>query len=136
MTNGSTLPQGHSLANRRSLTLLEVAREPFISLLPTSDTRITTEQYCKESGFEQNVVIECAEWHHIRELVKMGMGIAFFPKFSWFNIDEEPGISFVSITSPKCSRDIVMSWDPDNYLGRSARLFKEFTVDFFQKLVA
>ena len=57
-------------------------------------------------------------------------------EISAFVISPEPGISFVSITSPKCSRDIAMSWDPDNYLGRSARLFKEFAVDFFQKLVA
>ncbi len=124
--------KNHPLAKRTSITLSEVAKEGFISLADKANLRKTTERYCKISGFDMNTTIECFEWTTLRELVKLGLGIAFFPKYSWAS-PNETDIVFVKISSPHCSRSINMSWSDSGYLSKPVRLFKSFIIEYFKK---
>jgi len=124
------MANNHPLASRGSVSLYEVANEQFISHPRISDTWIMTEQYCKNAGFEQTIVIECSDWQHIRDLVKLGMGIAFFPSRSWFPLEEEDQISFLPISSPRCSRSIVLSWKEETLLSDECIEFRSFAESF------
>jgi DNA-binding transcriptional LysR family regulator len=126
------MSKSHFLANRESITLSEVANEKFISLPQHATLRQTTDRYCRIAGFEMNNIAECFEWMALRELVRLGVGIAFFPKYSWFS-SNETDISFVRISSPKCSRSINMSLNNADYLSRPLSVFKDFLIEYFKR---
>jgi LysR family transcriptional activator of glutamate synthase operon len=124
--------KNHFLANRESITLAEVANEKFISLPQNATLRKTTEHYCKMAGFEMNTVAECFEWMALRELVRLGVGIAFFPKHSWSSANETE-VAFINISSPKCTRSITMSLNDAGYLSRPLRTFKDFMIEYYRR---
>ncbi|SCZ81065.1 LysR family transcriptional regulator [Acidaminobacter hydrogenoformans] len=120
----------HPLAARKSVDLSEVAVEPFISLPSYTKLRHTTDYYCQQAGFKPSILLECYDSNTILELVKNGMGICFLPKYTWKQINYE-GIAIVNISEPKCSRRIILTWDADHYITKSAECFRDYIVDFF-----
>lgn len=127
------VPSNHNLANRTSIELFEVANESFISLSKGQVLREITDIFCNYAGFKPNIVFESDDPSTVRGLIKAGLGIAFVPQISWGR-STGSNISLLSITNPKCSRTITLSWPKDKYLTKSARLFKEFAIEYFNHI--
>lgn len=77
----AAVPIGHALARRRSLTLAELAEEPFILFTPTirTDFVIQARRLCQQAGFEPVVAQEVAEMQTLVGLVAAGLGISLVP---------------------------------------------------------
>ncbi|MFC5183047.1 LysR family transcriptional regulator [Actinomadura harenae] len=73
------IPAGHPLATRATLTLPDLAGEPFIETDPTWTTRHRTDAAFTEAAVPRRVICEVADWQLLRDLVEAGLGLALAP---------------------------------------------------------
>jgi len=75
------LPEAHPLASRASLSLSELAAEPFVSFpeLPRPSYAEAVRHACEAAGFTPRVVQEVREMQTAISLVVAGLGIALLP---------------------------------------------------------
>ena len=69
-------PIDHELALKKSLSLADIAEEPFIIREPGSGTRIALEQLFEKSGHELNIRMELGSNESIKQGISGGLGIA------------------------------------------------------------
>lgn len=127
------VPTEHPLASRSSIKLNEVATDDFISLKRGKDLREITDIFCKYSGFTPNVIFESDDPATVRGLIRAGQGIAFIPAISWGG-STGSSMKLLHIEEPICERTISLTFTAERYLPKAARLFRQFTIDYFTKL--
>lgn len=126
-----SVPPNHPLANRKSISLEEVANETFINRTSGYGFRNLTDQFCSQAGFVPYTPIELEEAGAILRLVEMGMGISFTPELSLLRYSS-PNTVEIPITYPTCKRMIGIAWNKNHYLNKSAIHFKDFIINFFE----
>lgn len=127
------VPINHRLATRTSIHLSEVTNDDFISLKPGTALRKTTDIFCQYADFRPNIIIESDSPATVRGLIKSGQGVAFIPAISWKG-STSSSIVLLHIEEPVCNRTISLSWTIERYLPKAARLFRQFTIEYFTKL--
>lgn len=126
------LPASHPLSGRSEISLLEVVGDPFIGLHKGSGLRTVTDEYCLKAGFLPNVILESDSPATVRDLIALGVGLAFIPKISWSGVDYGSNVSLVDIKDPHCVRYIYMTWREGRYVSMASKLFQNYLVDFFK----
>ena len=128
------VPASHPLSTRKSVRLFEAAGLPFISLHKGSGLRAITDAYCFEAGFRPQIVLESDSPSIVRQLIALGVGMAFIPTLTWAGIDYGPDIALVEIEDPKCVRYIYMQWRENRYITGAAKTLQKHLVEFFAGL--
>lgn len=72
-----------TLSEKKSIDLVDLENETFISMQKGSSMRDYLEKMFKKMNFEPDIAIECDDPHFVREYLKMGLGVALFPSVSW-----------------------------------------------------
>lgn len=98
------VPAGHRLAERSSVRLEELAREPWIAIAPESDGdgRELLRSLARRAGFEPLVIQEATNLHSCLGLVGAGLGIALAPAIAVGEPHE--GVAFARISDAPCVR--------------------------------
>lgn len=122
------VPPGHKFAGRGSIRLRDAADEPFVEYQAGHPFRKVNDSFCREAGFEPNIVCEVEEPASLSNLVQAGLGVAFMPACK---PDEITGLSLLPITEPVCSRTYTLAWHEQRYLAKAAQTFRDFIVDYF-----
>ncbi|MFM1652867.1 LysR family transcriptional regulator [Brevibacillus sp. B_LB10_24] len=122
------VPPGHRLAERSSVSLREVADEPFINYKEGYPFRKMNDEFCREAGIAPNVVCEVDEPSAIGSLVRAGLGVAFVGACK--GSGETPLIK-LRIESPVCRRTFLLAWLEARYLSKAACEFRNFLVRYF-----
>lgn len=73
------VPEGHWASARKSITMHELADEPFIGMLPGYGTRMLLDSLAAEAGFVPRFVFESMELTTVSGLVAAGLGCALLP---------------------------------------------------------
>ena len=84
------LPQGHSLAGKRSISIADLAEEPWIAATHDCGCRQITERACQDAGFEVRVAFECDETLAAQALVAAVVGVTILPRLALATI--HPGV--------------------------------------------
>ena len=84
------VPKDHRLAGKRSLSLSQLADEPWIASTFSCGCRQITERACQEAGFKPNVAFECDETLAAQALVAAGVGVTILPRLALATI--HPGV--------------------------------------------
>lgn len=127
------IPKCNHLVTKKTVELRELINEEFICLKKGKNLREITDEYCRQANFSPNIVLESDNPDTIRSFINSGGGVSFMPKITW-DAEEDEAISLLSISKPICTRFINMSWDENNYMSRSALLFRDFVIEYFSKL--
>lgn len=127
------VPIEHPLAKRNSINLIEVANDDFISLRRGKKLREITDTFCNYAGFTPHVIFESDDPATVRGLIRAGQGVAFIPAVSWGG-SEGSSMILLHIEEPVCERTISLTYKAERYLSKAARLFRQFTIDYFAKL--
>lgn len=127
------VPENHKLSNRKSINLSEVVDEDFIALRKGTNLRTITDIFCDSCNFTPNIIFESENPSIIRGLVTNNLGVAFVPSLSWGMIYNK-NINLLHIKNPTCQRYIYLTSNKDNFLTKSAILFKEFAIEYFNTL--
>jgi len=127
------VPVDHSLADRESIHLSEVADEDFICLKPGQSLREITDNFCHSVGFSPRIIFESDDPSTVRGLIRAGQGISFIPEITWGGA-EGAAMKLLHISEPVCERTIWLYYVDDLFLSQSAKEFRQFIIDFFAKL--
>ncbi|WP_152399245.1 LysR family transcriptional regulator [Paenibacillus cellulositrophicus] len=123
------VPSSHRFAGRSSIRLSEAAGEAFICIQSSNPFRKMTDQFCRQAGFEPDIVCEVDEHSAVGHFIRAGVGIAFIPE----TLVDRIGFSFhvLRIEEPVCRRTYQIAWQKERYLSQAAREFRDFLVQSF-----
>ena len=123
----------HSLADRDSINLIETRNEDFIMMRRGGVLRTLANSACYQAGFSPHIVFESDNPSLVREMISMGLGVAFLPSVSWRSVQGK-GIHLLHIENPPCLRTIYLQTPSRHGLSRSVATFRDFTVDYFENI--
>lgn len=124
------VPNGHRLAQRKSIKLREIGEDPLINYTAECGLREIMNRLCEEAEFSPNIAFECTTNEITCGLVEAGLGLAFIPEYLWNTENAKPLVQ-LRIQEPVCRRSIWLSWREDRYLSKAACQFRDFVFDYF-----
>ncbi|MBR3847789.1 MAG: LysR family transcriptional regulator [Oscillospiraceae bacterium] len=71
------------LSRKKRVSADEMKNEKFVSMERGSSLRRCADKYLEGQGIKPDIVIECDDPRYIRNYLKMGLGVTFFPGISW-----------------------------------------------------
>ena len=77
------VPEGHRYADRESVSLTELADDPFIALSNSQSFRQISEHIFRSAGMEMHAAIECDSAALQIRLLSCGMGVALVASGEW-----------------------------------------------------
>ncbi len=123
----------HRLAERDSVTLEELANEPFISMNTGFSFRDLMDDLCRQADFKPNITFEVDEPDGIARLVGQGLGIAFMPELS-FRARSRAGLKQLQIESRDFKRTTWIAWSRRHYLSLAAKQFREYIIESYRHM--
>lgn len=119
---------GHWLAGRRSVSLSEIADEPFIGYKEDFLFQRMNDSYFQEAGISPKFVCRVDEPSAIAKLVNAGLGIALIGSCGR---DPKSTLTTIPIDYPVCKRDFRIFWHDKRYLSLASRKFKEAIIEYY-----
>jgi DNA-binding transcriptional LysR family regulator len=100
--------KGHPLARRRSITLTDITKFPFISYSKTSHMRRTIEGLFEQAGVVPSITMELENEEAIEKMIEINMGVALLSKrravsdrIHYFTIRDHAVLCEVRLVYPK-----------------------------------
>lgn len=127
------VPSNHRLAERTSVSLMDLQEEGFVGVKKGYGTRDLVDAVCKKAGFVPRYVYEGDEPARLSALVEAEIGIAFMPG-SAQNAREQ--IRYLQVEDQELKREIALLWHTSRYISPAAQQFREVAVRYFKTLAA
>ncbi|HWZ97734.1 MAG TPA: LysR substrate-binding domain-containing protein [Candidatus Dormibacteraeota bacterium] len=99
----AVLPQKHKLAMRRSISLKEVRKEPFLLLRDGHCFRENAVAACDRARVHPQVIFESGQFSSLLGMVGAGMGVSLIPQMA---MDKKSNCRYVPISDPGATRTI------------------------------
>lgn len=122
------VPLTDKLSGRDSISLQELSDTPLISLRPGHHLRGLEDHYFRRAGIMPHRTVECDSPATLRQLIRLGLGIAMVPSLSWRSA-ESPEVRFIPISWPHCRRFLGVRIARDD---PPVRLLRDYLVQFFK----
>jgi DNA-binding transcriptional LysR family regulator len=84
------LPEGHRLADRKRVALVDLAGEDWINSCPGSTCDEVVLNACRAAGFDPRVVVQCDANDQMQACVAGGLGVALWPQLALAHV--RPGV--------------------------------------------
>lgn len=128
------VPEGHRFAGRESISLAELAEDPFISLSNSHSYQHSCEHIFRQAGMEMHAAIECDSAALQIRLLSCGMGVALVASGEWRQVCEDAGVRLLHITDAPCRRYIYVQ-TLSRFRTQSIRAFTAYLQRYFAKMV-
>lgn len=125
------VPATSALAEKEEIDLIDLRRADFITLSGSRRFRPLCDAYCEYAGFKPQVVFESDSLIAVKNLISSGVGVAFWPEFSWGKL-KNPHIRLLKIRNPDCRREIIV-YLADKEISGVREEFYEFLVSELKK---
>ncbi|WP_409344440.1 LysR family transcriptional regulator [Paenibacillus sp. MBLB4367] len=122
------VPPGHRFAERRSISLREVAEEPFVGYKAGCFFQSLNDAICREAGISPTIVCEVDEPAAVGSLVRAGLGVAIVGACKK---DDRAYLPMLHIENPVCRRTFRLAWHENHYLSKAARAFRDFVAAYY-----
>ncbi|WP_350275504.1 LysR substrate-binding domain-containing protein [Kribbella sp. HUAS MG21] len=116
-------PLDHSFARRTSVSVDDLADEPFVIARKGQWQRTLLDRLFAETGRTPRIVCESDEAAAIQELIRSGLGIGFNPDFARRMVPEYP-VATIPVDHPACRRTLSLLWNADTDLSAAAQLLR------------
>ena len=124
----AVLPEDHPLAARTVCPVREVAAEPFITLLETSDS--DSRRALEAAGVKPNVRFTTKDDYAIIAMVRQGLGVSIMPELLLEG--QLDGVA-VRPLSPPASRTLALAVASGDRAGPATRRFADFAAEWVAK---
>ncbi|MCM2393260.1 LysR family transcriptional regulator [Streptomyces albipurpureus] len=122
------VPPGHWLAGRESVTVPEIADEPFVTTRLGNWQRALLDRLFASEGLAPLLSCEGDEPGASQDMISAGLGIGLIPAMSrQVGTDKRVPVAWVHLDAPDCHRVLNLVWNRDTHLSEAARKFREFT---------
>jgi LysR family transcriptional regulator, hydrogen peroxide-inducible genes activator len=118
----AVLPQRHRLSSKKSVSLTELNREPFLLLKEGHCFRDSLIAACHQSKMSPNVVFESGQFATILAMVSAGMGVSAVPAMA---VQPHSGCKFIPISGKHSTRKVGIVTLNNHYETRAQRLLME-----------
>ncbi|MFF0342718.1 LysR family transcriptional regulator [Kribbella sp. NPDC004875] len=116
-------PLDHPLAGRGSVTIDELADEPFVTARKGQWQRRLLDRLFTERGLTPRIVCESDEAGAIQELIRAGLGIGFNPETARRMVPDYP-VAWLAVDHPECRRTLSLLWSAESRLPTAAQLMR------------
>ena len=114
------------------IALEEVKDKGFINLSGSRLFRVVCDKFCESVGFKPNIIFESDSPTTVKNIIKTGVGIGFWPEFSWSELPTKD-INLIPITNPICQRELIIGLHTNAFTPQIVTDFYEFLFDFIRK---
>jgi len=128
------VPKNSPYAEKGSITLAEVAKEPFI-LNPVGSLRNIVDGMFQEVGIQPHLYMENQSYVQIMELVSRGVGVTLAPAVTWFN-DAQTGVVPLRLTDVRRTRYLYLRVPENASTSPKVDALKDFLVEYYAKACA
>ncbi|WP_138751268.1 LysR family transcriptional regulator [Paenibacillus sinopodophylli] len=126
------VPKGHRLAERSSVSLIELRDEWFVGVKRGYGTRDLIDSVCKSAaGFVPKYVYEGDEPARLSTLVEAEIGLAFIPSTAR---NPRENIHYLRIENCELVREIALLWHRSRYISRAAEEFRDVVIRYFETI--
>ncbi|MER7498722.1 LysR family transcriptional regulator [Nonomuraea pusilla] len=120
---GVVVPLGHPLASRPSVTVDELAGQPFVTARQGHWLRRLLDRLFAARDLTPRIVCESDEHSAIAGLISAGLGIGLVPAFAARGAAGAPA-TWLAVDSPDCRRTVTLHWCAGSQLPTAARLMR------------
>lgn len=121
------VPPGHWLDGRESVTIPEIADEPFVTTRPGHWQRTLLDRLFAAEGLTPLLSCEGDEPGASQDMISAGLGIGLIPAMSRrAGTDAVVRVAWVRLEAPDCERVLTLVWNRDSYLSEAALKLREF----------
>ncbi|MFE4956163.1 LysR family transcriptional regulator [Streptomyces sp. NPDC056653] len=117
----------HPLVGRRSVTLSDVANDPWITRADNHPVADALNRSCRAAGYEPQIAYEAHDYQEAQAMVAAGIGVALAPTLALDGI--RPGVSVLPLQPPAPVRRILLVRMAGHSLTPAARVFTGFLRD-------
>ncbi|MFI6597608.1 LysR family transcriptional regulator [Nonomuraea sp. NPDC050536] len=124
---GLVVPLDHPLAGRTSVSIDELADQPFVTARTGHWIRRLLDRLFAARGLTPKIACESDEPSAIADLISAGLGIGLVPGFARRSATPVPihnPIVWIAVDSPDCRRTVTLHWGADSHLSTAARLMR------------
>lgn len=112
------VPADSHYAAQSSVNLAETRNEGFISLSGSKPFHSICDALCRTIGFSPDVIFESDSPSTVRDLIGAGMGIGFWPAYTWGNLHTD-NVVLLPVSYPECRREITLIYhDTDSEMAK------------------
>lgn len=115
------LPSRHALAGKKSLSLRQIAGEPFILMKSGHGFRQITLDLFQKAGLKPDVVFESSGIETVQALVAAGLGNSLVPRM----VANRPGVAYLELSQPRANRTLYLAWRKKAHLSNAAEALKK-----------
>jgi DNA-binding transcriptional LysR family regulator len=112
------------LARRRSVTLRDLERVPFVLYREDFALHGHILDACRREGFSPKVASESSQWDFMAAMVAADVGVALLPRTICRRLDSAQ-VKVLALVDPELRWDLALIWKQDRYLPPAARAFIE-----------
>ncbi len=125
-------PKSAEYENKTTISLNEVKDKGFINLSGSRLFRVVCDKFCESVGFKPNIIFESDSPATVKNIIKSGMGIGFWPEFSWseFPVND---INLIPITNPICQRELIVGLHTNIFVAEIVNDFYGFLLKFISE---
>lgn len=120
----------HPLANRKNVSIHELAEYKFVTLKQGYSIRTVFDQIFNAAGLQPSITFEGDEAVTVLGFVSANLGISLLPKIEGLRIGN---IKQLSIREPVFERKIGLAWNKEKYLSPAAKRFQEYVEKMYQE---
>lgn len=120
------LPIEHPLLHASSLTLEDIAKEPYI-MLTVDEAGKTAARYWKPTGLRPRTIIRTSSVEAVRGMVAAGMGVTILSDMVYrpWSLDGQR-VELRPVAADIPSMDIGLAWNTKREISPATKLFREF----------
>ncbi|MEU3839342.1 LysR substrate-binding domain-containing protein [Streptomyces sp. NPDC028635] len=126
---GVSTPIDHPLAARTSVSVLELADEPFVTAREGHWLRRLLDRLFAAHGLTPRIVCESDEHSALAGLIGAGIGIGLVPSFAR-HLAGDASLTWLPVDSPGCRRTVTLWWRAGSDLPPAARLMRATLTDW------
>ncbi|GLY66780.1 LysR family transcriptional regulator [Amycolatopsis taiwanensis] len=116
-------PLDHPLAGRTSVSVDELADQPFITTRKGNWPRRLLDRLFAARDLTPKIVCEGDEPAAIADLISTGLGVSLLPAIARRFATQIP-VAWIAVDSPDCRRTLTLFWGADSHLSTAARLMR------------
>ncbi|TDD93704.1 LysR family transcriptional regulator [Actinomadura rubrisoli] len=116
-------PLDHPLAARTSVSIEELADQPFVTARKGHWQRRLLDRLFADRDLTPKIVCEGDEPSAIADLISAGLGIGLVPSIARRTATRPPG-AWIAVDDPGCRRKLTLYWGTDSHLSTAARLMR------------
>lgn len=127
-SSGSAIMAECMRATNSPIELDSLRDESFILLAGSRGLRPQCDRLCEARGFHPRIAFESENPSVVRKMVCLGMGIGFWPEYSWGPLDT--GSTWFPLADDEFRRFVRLAITPRGMEKEAARYFKRFLADY------